>query len=143
MRKKQGTTVFLQKLGYYGPHDKAIKFLNQRAASRFLERGEGYISAHIKANSYVLENEIDGIYYVLTVKGMDKSARDEELTQWYKKHRSELRLTDEERKQIRQKRRRLLLGIDAKYGDIANAEGSKELEEYRELIGIKEKVKNG
>lgn len=37
----------------------------------------------------------------------------------------------------KERRRHLLLEIDTKYGDIDKAEGSPELEEFKELIGAK------
>lgn len=51
------------------------------------------------------------------------------------------RLTPEELKQAQERkreRRRLLLLIDVKYGGIENAEGSWELNKFREMIGANE-----
>lgn len=40
-----------------------------------------------------------------------------------------------DRRERKRKRRRLLLLIDVKYGGIANAEGTWELKELRDMIG--------
>lgn len=155
-QERKGSTVILQELTPKGlSPDKKI-FIKFSDGDRFLNRRAGTISGALRKYKIPVVYDISRpqkVYAITTVDGEEKMTR-ALLVRFYARHtwpdgkkytpyKPELvtfkKLSAEQiktRKVKSEQRFKLLKAIDDKYGGISAAEGSKELEELRVLLGV-------
>lgn len=151
--------VEIKELKEDGLSDEPIKFASYTELDKFTHRQSGYIYEVIKRSKqgkrrrkYIISSpafehgrRAHGTYYAITNINGKKAADEDDVRAFYLSHpryqTAYMKLTAPPKKSKEQlhleklRRQKLLLEIDTKYGDIVKAEGSPELEEFRELVG--------
>ena len=158
-QNRNGFPVEIKELKEDGLSDEPIKFASYTELDKFTHRQSGYIYEVVKRSKqgkrrrkYIISSpafehgrRAHGTYYIITKINDKKVAGEDDVRAFYLSHPSYqiayMKLTAPPKKSKEQlhleklRRQRLLLEIDTKYGDIDKAEGTPELEEFRELVG--------
>lgn len=158
---RQGYSVEIRELTKNGPAEKTIIFPSYLALDNFLDRRIGYTYDIIKksrmgqrTDKFIVSSTGEhhrrhGKFYAILKVNDEEVAGKKEIDAFYKTHsrngfqevakkpklhRLNKEMLEKAHEQ-KMKRRHLLLTIDVKYGGIDKAEGTPELEEFRELVG--------
>lgn len=158
---RQGYSLEILELTRTGPVKETRRFPSYIVLDNFLDRRIGYTYGILKksrmgkrTDKYIVSSTGEhhrrhGTFYVVLKVNDKEVAGKKEIDDFYKTHRSNgfqqagkkpKRFTREMMQKAHERkleRRHLLLTIDVKYGGIDKAEGTPELEELRELIGVK------
>lgn len=150
--------VEIKELKEDGLSDDPIEFPSYRELDKFLHRGRNYIYDIVKTSnqgqrkrkyvasspSFEYGRQVNSKYYIITKINGEKITDFDGVRAFCLTHPSYrtayYKLTKKSKEQLhleKLRRQKLLLEIDAKYGDIDKAEGSPELEEFRQMIGAK------
>lgn len=158
---RQGYSLEILELTRTGPVKETRRFPSYIVLDNFLDRRIGYTYDILKksrmgkrTDKYIVSSTGEhhrrhGTFYVVLKVNDKEVAGKKEIDAFYQTHsrngfqevvkKPKLhRLTKETLEKAHEqkmKRRHLLLTIDVKYGGIDKAEGTPELEEFRELVG--------
>lgn len=159
-QNRNGFPVEMKELKEDGLSDETLKFPSYREVDKFVHRGENYVYGIVKKSKqglrkrkYIISSptfqygrRVHDTYYVIAKINGEKVTDFDDVKTFYLSHPSYqtayMKLTAPPKKskeQLRyekQRRRHLLLTIDVKYGGLDKAEGTPELEELRELMGV-------
>lgn len=160
-KNRSGFPVEVKELKEDGISDEPIEFPSYGELNKFLHRQPSYTSTVVRKSKegkrkrkYIISSpsfqhgrKENSVYYIITKVNHKQVANMDDVRAFYMSHPSYqagyTKYTERPKKSREQlllekeRRRHLLLVIDTKYGSIDKAEGSPELEEFRELIGAK------
>lgn len=149
MRRVPEHSVTLRKLTPFGMVDNELWFPHLYSADMFLGKAVGYISSVVNRNQFPVAQDSNGDLYAVYKVDNKKIMTEEKAKDFYRNYsfhgRKSVSLVSVPKKFTKKqkiqhqidslKRADLLKKIDEKYGSIANAEGSPELQKLRKLVG--------
>lgn len=160
-KSRSGFPVEVKELKEDGLSSESHEFPSYVELNKFLHRQVSYTSSVVRKSKkgkrrrkYIISSPSfqngrreNSVYYIITKVNHKQVTNMDDVRAFYMSHPSYQGgyakykgRPKKSREQLfleKQRRRHLLLTIDAKYGGLDKAEGSPELEEFRELIGAK------